>query len=56
MKDTCLISKNSGTLLISDMGGYYPEHQERVHVETTLTSNMLLHAKKEGLLHPVTTD
>ena len=38
------------------MGCYYPEHQERVHVGTTLTSNMLLHAKKDGLLHCVTTD
>ena len=42
--------------LISDMAGHYPEHQERVHVGTTLTSSMLLHAKKEDSLHSVTTD
>ena len=38
------------------MVGHYPKHQERVHVGTTLTSNMLLHPKKEGSLHSVTTD
>ena len=41
--------------IISDMGCHYPEHQEREHVGTTLTSNILLHAQKEGLLHTVTT-
>ena len=30
------------------MGGHYPKNQERAHVGTTLTSDMLLHAKKEG--------
>ena len=38
------------------MCGHYLEHQERVHVGTTLTLNMLLHAKKEGSLHSITTD
>ena len=38
------------------MASHYPEHQQRVNVETTLTSNMLLHAKKEGSLHSVSTD
>ena len=33
------------------MGDHYLEHQERVHVGTTFTSNMLLHAEKEGSLH-----
>ena len=51
-----LTKQGSGISLISDMGGHYPEHQERVHVGTTLISNMVLHAKKEGLLHSVTTD
>ena len=41
---------------MSDMGGYYPKHKERVRVGTTLLSNMLLHAKKGGLLHSMTTD
>ena len=36
------------------MGGHYPKHQERVYVGATLTSNMLLQAKKEGSLHSVT--
>ena len=36
------------------MAGHYPEHQGCVHVEATLTSNMLSHAKKEGSLHSVT--
>ena len=44
------------TSLISDMCGYYPEHQERVHVGTILTLSMLLYAKKEGLLHSIATD
>ena len=38
------------------MGGHYPDHQEGVHVATTLTSNILLHAKKEISLHFVITD
>ena len=41
---------SSGTSLISDMGGHYPEHQKRVDVGTILTSNMLLHAKKTGFI------
>ena len=55
-EDKCLTSKSSGASLISDMGGHYPKHKERGHVGTTLTSNMLLHAVKEGSLHSVTTD
>ena len=38
------------------MSGHYPQHQEGVHVGTALTSNMLLHAKKEVSLHFVITD
>ena len=38
------------------MAGHYVEHQERVHVGTTLTLNMLLHPEKESSLHSVTTD
>ena len=38
------------TLLTSDMGGYYLEHQGRVHMGATVTSNILLHAKKEGFI------
>ena len=51
-----LNKQGSGISLISDMGGHYPEHQEGVHVGTTLISDMLLHAKKEDLLHSVKTD
>ena len=38
------------------MDGYYLEHQGYVHVGATLSSNMLLNAKKETSLHYVTTD
>ena len=38
------------------MDGYYLEHQGHVHVGATLSSNMLLNAKKETSLHYVTTD
>ena len=32
------------------MASHYPEHQQRVNVETTLTFNMLLPAKKRGFI------
>ena len=38
------------------MAGHYPKRQELVPVRTTLTSNILLHPKKKGSLHSVTTD
>ena len=38
------------------MDGYYLQHQGHVHVGATLSSNMLLNAKKETSLHYVTTD
>ena len=38
------------------MAGHYPEHQERVHKGTTLTTSMLLQRKKEDSLHFITTD
>ena len=54
-RDTCSTNKSSGTSSTSDMAGCYLEHQEHVHVGATLTSNMLLHAKKEASLHYATT-
>ena len=38
------------TFLTSDMGDYCLEHQGRVYMEATLTSNILLHAKKEAFI------
>ena len=38
------------------MDGCYLEYQGHVHVGATLSSNMLLNAKKETSLHYVTTD
>ena len=38
------------------MGDHHLKHKGRVLVGETLTSNMLLHAKKEASLHYVTTD
>ena len=38
------------TFLTSDMGDYCLEHQGRVYMEANLTSNILLHAKKEAFI------